>query len=211
MTISASQVRELREKTGAGMMDCKRALEEAKGDMEEAIRILREKGMAAAERKAGRRTSEGLVDAYIHHGNRVGVLIEVNCETDFVARTDDFRNFVRDLAMQVAAANPRWVRREDVPVEVLEQEKELLRRQAQQEGKPENVVERMVEGRLNKFLSEACLEEQPFIRDPDVTVGELVKETAARVGENVRISRFARFELGVYEDAPASDDRGDAE
>ncbi|HLS88949.1 MAG TPA: translation elongation factor Ts [Sphingobacteriaceae bacterium] len=205
MTISASQVKELREKTGAGMMDCKRALEEAKGDMEEAIRILREKGMAAAERKAGRRASEGLVDAYIHHGNRVGALIEVNCETDFVARTEDFRNFVRDLAMQVAAANPRWVRREDIPPEVLEQEKELLRRQALQEGKPENVVERMVEGRLNKYLSEVCLEEQPFIRDPDVTVGELVKQTVARVGENVRINRFARFELGVHEDAPEAD------
>lgn len=196
MAITASQVKELRDKTGAGMMDCKRALEEAGGDMEAAVRLLREKGMAAAAGKAGREATEGLVDSYIHHGNRVGALIEVNCETDFVARTEDFQKFVRDLAMQVAAANPQWVRRDEVPADVVAEQKELFKQQAVAEGKPEHIAERIVEGRLNRFYSEVCLEEQPFIRDGDVTIGELVTEMISRIGENIRIGRFARFELG---------------
>lgn len=199
MGITASQVKELRDKTGAGMMDCKRALEETKGDLEKAVQLLREKGIAAADHKAGRVALEGLVEAYIHHGNRVGALIEVNCETDFVARTEEFGRFVKDLAMQVAATNPRWVRREEVPADILDAERDLLRQQALAEGKPEHIVDRIVEGRLNKFLSDVCLEEQAFIRDSDQTIGDLVRETVARVGENVRISRFARFELGAHE------------
>lgn len=203
MTISATQVKELREKTGAGMMDCKRALEATGGEMSAAVKLLREKGIAAAERKAGRRTSEGLIDAYIHHGNRVGVLIEVNCETDFVARTDDFRGFVRDLAMQVAAAQPRWVRRDQVPAEIIEREKAVFLGQAAAAGKPANIAERMVEGMLNKFLAGVCLEEQPFIRDSALTISELVKETTAKLGENIQIRRFVRFELGAETEAAA--------
>src|SRR5690606_3193469 len=172
--ITAEMVRTLRERTGAGMMDCKRALQETGGDLERAQDVLRERGLAAAQKKAGRQTAEGLVHAYIHHGGRVGVLIEVNCETDFVARTEDFQAFVHDMAMQVAATNPRYVRREEVPADVVEKERQIFRQQALAEGKPENIVDRIVDGRLDKFFAEICLEEQPFIKDGDRTIRDLV-------------------------------------
>ncbi|MBZ4645893.1 MAG: elongation factor Ts [Petroclostridium sp.] len=194
--ITAEKVKELRERTGAGMMDCKKALSEANGDMERAIELLREKGLAAAAKKAGRIAAEGIVDAYIHGNGRIGVLVEVNSETDFVAKNEDFRAFVREIAMQIAAANPQYVRREEVPVEVVEKEKEILRAQALNEGKPEKIVEKMVEGRLEKFYKEVCLLEQPYIKDPDKTVKDLLTEKIAVIGENINIRRFARFEKG---------------
>ncbi|MGB9662111.1 MAG: translation elongation factor Ts [Moorellaceae bacterium] len=194
--ISAADVKELRNRTGAGMMDCKKALEETGGDMEKAIEYLRMKGLAAAAKKAGRVAKEGLVEAYIHGGGRIGVLIEVNCETDFVARTEDFRSLVHDLAMQVAAARPRYVRREDVPEEVVEKEKNILRAQALNEGKPEKVVDKIVAGRLEKFYQETCLLEQPFIKDMDRTVKDLIVEKIAKLGENIEVRRFVRFEVG---------------
>lgn len=193
--ISAEQVKELRAKTGAGMMDCKQALVEAGGNFDKAMDILREKGIAAASKKAGRATGQGLVEAYVH-GNRIGVLIEVNCETDFVANTKQFRNLCHELAMQVAAAKPSYVRREEVPAEVIDHEREVLKNQALREGKPEKIVDKMVEGRLKKFFEETCLEEQPFIKDPDKKVSQVVKETIALLGENIVIRRFARLELG---------------
>lgn len=196
MAVSASAVKELREKTGAGMMDCKKALEEANGDMERASELLREKGLAAAAKKAGRIASEGLVEAYIHANGRIGVLVEINCETDFVAKTDEFKNFVKDVAMQIAAANPSYVRREEVPNEEIEKEREVLKNQALNEGKPANIVEKMVEGRISKFYQEICLLEQSFIKDPDKTVEQLLNEKIAKIGENISIRRFARFELG---------------
>ncbi|HHV56181.1 MAG TPA: translation elongation factor Ts [Firmicutes bacterium] len=189
-------VKALREKTGAGMMDCKRALQETGGDMDKATEYLREKGLAAAAKRAGRTAAEGLVEAYIHLGGKLGVLVEVNCETDFVARTPEFREFVRDIAMQVAAANPQYLAKEDVPAAVLDKEREILRVQALNEGKPEKVVDRIVEGRLEKFYSENCLLEQPFIKDPDKKVHELLTEKIARIGENIVIRRFVRFQLG---------------
>ncbi|GAB7388246.1 translation elongation factor Ts [Bacillaceae bacterium] len=196
MAVSASLVKELREKTGAGMMDCKKALEETNGDIEKAIEVLREKGLAKAAKKADRLAAEGLVESYIHGGGRIGVLVEVNCETDFVAKTDEFKAFVKDIAMQIAAANPKYVRREEVPAEEVAKEREILRQQALNEGKPEHIVEKMVEGRLDKFFKEICLLEQPFIKDPDKTIDELVKEKIAKIGENISIRRFARYELG---------------
>jgi elongation factor Ts len=194
--ISAADVKELRNRTGAGMMDCKRALEETGGDMEKAIEYLRMKGLAAAAKKAGRATKEGLVEAYIHGGGRIGVLIEVNCETDFVARTEDFKALVHDLAMQVAAARPRYVKREDVPEEVVEKEKSILRAQALNEGKPEKVIDKIVAGRLEKFYQDTCLLEQPFIKDMERTVKDLIAEKIAKLGENIEVRRFARFEVG---------------
>lgn len=196
MAISAAAVKELREKTGAGMMDCKKALEEANGDMERAIEVLRERGLAAAAKKAGRIATEGVCEAYIHAGGRIGVLVEINCETDFVAKTDQFKEFARDIAMHIAASNPRYLRREDVPAEVVEKEKEILRAQALNEGKPEKIVEKMVEGRINKFYEEVCLLEQQFIKDPDKTIQDLVNEKIATIGENISIRRFVRYELG---------------
>ncbi|MDI3521904.1 MAG: elongation factor Ts [Bacillota bacterium] len=196
MAITAEMVKALREKTGAGMMDCKRALQETGGDMDKATEYLREKGLAAAAKRAGRTAAEGLVEAYIHLGGKLGVLVEVNCETDFVARTPEFREFVRDIAMQVAAANPQYLAKEDVPAAVLDKEREILRVQALNEGKPEKVVDRIVEGRLEKFYSENCLLEQPFIKDPDKKVHELLTEKIARIGENIVIRRFVRFQLG---------------
>lgn len=196
MAISAAQVKELREKTGAGMMDCKKALTEANGDMDKAIEILREKGLAAAAKKAGRVAAEGLVEAYIHAGGRIGVLVEVNCETDFVAKTEEFRSFVRDIAMQIAAMNPKYIKRDEVPAEEVDKEREILRTQALNEGKPEHIVEKIVEGRLEKYFKEVCLLEQPFIKDGDKTIDQLVKEMIARIGENITVRRFARFELG---------------
>lgn len=196
MAITAAQVKQLREKTGAGMMDCKKALQEANGDIEKASELLRKKGLAAAEKKAGRVAAEGLVESYIHAGGKIGVLVEVNCETDFVAKTDEFRSFVRDIAMQIAATNPQYVRREEVPEAVVDKERDILKEQALNEGKPEHIVEKMVEGRLDKFFKAICLVEQPFVKDTDKTVDELVKETIAKIGENISIRRFARFELG---------------
>ena len=196
MAVSAAQVKELREKTGAGMLDCKKALEEAGGDMTRAAEILREKGLAAAASKAGRAATEGLVESYIHGEGRIGVLVEVNCETDFVAKTDNFRRFVRDIAMQIAAAAPKYVNKEDVPEEELNKEREILRAQALNEGKPEKIVDKMVEGRLAKYYSEVCLMEQQFIKDPDQTVAQLLNSMIAQIGENISIRRFVRFELG---------------
>jgi len=196
VAISAADVKALREKTGAGMLDCKKALEEANGDMTKAAEILREKGLAAAAKKAGRIATEGLVESYIHGGGRIGVLVEVNCETDFVAKNDQFREFVRDIAMHIAAANPRWVRREEVPEEEIEKEREILRNQALNEGKPAHIVDKIVEGRLNKFFEENVLLEQAFVKDPDKTVQTLLNEKIATIGENISIRRFARYELG---------------
>lgn len=194
--ISASMVKELRERTGAGMMDCKKALTETGGNLEKAIDYLREKGLAAAAKKAGRITSEGLVESYIHGGGRIGVLVEVNCETDFVAKTDQFKNLVKDIAMQVAAAKPEYVRREDVPAEVVAKEKEILTAQAANEGKPANIIQRMVEGRIEKYYKEVCLLDQPFIKDQDITVNQYITENISKIGENISVRRFVRYELG---------------
>jgi len=194
--ITAEKVKELRERTGCGMMDCKKALTEANGDMEKAIEILREKGLAAAAKKAGRIAAEGLVEAYIHGNGRIGVLVEVNSETDFVAKNEAFKEFVKDIAMQIAAANPQYVSRAEVPAEVLEKEKEILRAQALNEGKPEKIVDKMVEGRLEKFYKEVCLLDQPYIKDPDKSIQDLLNEKIATIGENIVIRRFVRFEKG---------------
>ncbi len=196
MAITAQMVKELRDRTGAPMMDCKEALAETGGDVEKAIDFLRKKGMAAAEKKAGRATAEGLVSSYIHAGGKIGVLLEVNCETDFVARTDDFQALVRDIAMHVAAANPRFVRREEVTEDVLERERDIYKQQALDSGKPENIVDRIVEGKMEKFYSEAVLLEQPFVKDPDHTIQQVVASAVGKMGENIQISRFARFVLG---------------
>jgi elongation factor Ts len=196
MAITAEQVKELREKTGAGMMECKKALSEANGDVSKAVTILRERGLAAAEKKAGRQTREGLVASYIHAGGKLGVLVEVNCETDFVARTDDFQELVRDIAMQIAAANPLCVGREDVPETEVSREREIYRKQAEGTGKPEQVIAKIVEGKLNKYFSEVALYEQPFIKDPQITVHELIKSKIAKVKENISVRRFARFKVG---------------
>ncbi len=193
---TAQDVKTLRERTGAGMMDCKKAMVETDGDMEKAIELLREKGLAAAAKKAGRIAAEGVVDSYIHMGGRIGVLVEVNCETDFVAKTEEFRNLVHDVALQVAAANPTYVNPEDVPADVLEAEKEILRAQALNEGKPEKIVEKMVEGRIKKYYEDNCLMNQRFVKDPDVTIGQLVTEKTAKIGEKISIRRFVRFEMG---------------
>lgn len=194
--VTAGMVKELRERTGAGMMDCKKALNETNGDIEKAVDFLREKGLSAAAKKAGRVAAEGLVESYIHGAGRIGVLVEVNCETDFVAKTDDFKALVKDIAMQIAASNPVYVRREEVSAEVLEHEKEVLRAQALNEGKPANIVEKMIVGRLEKYYKEVCLMEQPFIKDPDKTITQVITESIARIGENISIRRFVRFQLG---------------
>ncbi len=196
MSISAQQVKELREKTGAGMMECKNALVEAKGDMEAAVKILRERGLAAAAKKAGRATREGIIGQYIHAGGKLGVLVEVNCETDFVARTPEFQQLVKDVAMQIAASNPSYLRREDVPESVIQEERQILLKQTMGEGKSAEIAERIVEGRLNKFFAEVCLYEQPFIRDPETTVGDLIKSRIATMKENIEVRRFARFQVG---------------
>jgi elongation factor Ts len=196
MTITAELVKQLREQTGAGMMECKKALLETSGDFERAVDVLRKSGIARAEKRGGRAASEGLVDAYIHPGNRVGVLIEVNCETDFVARTGEFQELVRNLAMQVAAAGADYVRREDVPAERIERERAIFAAQMEGQGKPAAIVDKIAEGKLGKFYSEICLLEQPYIRDDKRTVGDLVKEAASRTGENIVVRRFARYRLG---------------
>lgn len=196
MEITASMVKELREKTSAGMMDCKKALVATDGDMEKAMDFLREKGLAVAAKRAGRIASEGIVEAYIHGGGKYGVLVEVNCETDFVAQNADFKSFVRDIAMHICSSNPLYVSKEDVPAEVLEKEKEILRAQARNEGKPEKIIERMVEGRISKFYEENCLLEQPFVKDPDQTVSDLLKSKIALFNEKITIRRFVRYERG---------------
>ncbi|NIK75592.1 elongation factor Ts [Paenibacillus castaneae] len=196
MAVSASAVKELRERTGAGMLDCKKALDETNNDIDKAIALLREKGLAAAANKAGRIATEGVVESYIHAGGRIGVIVEVNCETDFVAKTDQFRDFARDVAMQIAAANPKFVSREEVSSEELEKEREILKNQALNEGKPEKIVEKMVEGRISKYYEEFCLLEQPFIKDPDKTISVLLNEKISKIGENISIRRFVRYELG---------------
>jgi len=194
--ITSQMVKELRERTQAGMMDCKRALQETGGDMEKAIDYLREKGLAAAAKKAGRIAAEGLVESYIHGNGRIGVLIEVNCETDFVANTDDFRALVKDLAMQVAALKAEYVSRDEVPEEIVAHEREIYRSQSLNEGKPERVVDKIVEGRLEKYFQQVCLLEQPFMKDSDKTVQELINEKIAQMGENIQVRRFVRFERG---------------
>ncbi len=196
MTISAGQVKELREKTGAGMMDCKKALTEANGDMEKAIELLREKGLSAAAKKAGRIAAEGVVESYIHMGGKIGVLVEINCETDFVAKTDEFKELARDIAMQIAAYNPLFVSRDEVPADEIEKEKEIYKQQAINEGKPEQIAEKMVEGRLKNYYKEVCLLEQAFIKDGDKTVEALVNEKVAKIGEKISIRRFVRYQLG---------------
>ena len=194
--ITAALVKELRERTGAGMMDCKKVLTETNGDIEKAIDVLREKGLAAAAKKAGRVAAEGLVESYIHGGGRIGVLVEVNCETDFVAKTDDFKALVKDVAMQIAAANPTYVRREEVPADVIEHEREVLRVQALNEGKPAHIVEKMIDGRIEKYYKENCLMEQAYIKDSDQTITQLINEKIAKIGEKISIRRFARYQLG---------------
>jgi len=196
MEITASMVKELRENTGAGVLDCKRALEEAGGDSEKAIQILRRRGLAVAAKKAGRPTEEGLIEVYVHPGGRIAALVELNCETDFVARTENFKGLAHDLAMQVAATDPQYVAPEDIPPDVLEEEKAKYRAQAQEMGKPPSVVERIVEGRLKGFYDEVCLLRQPFIKDEDITVAELIAEKIAKLGENIAVRRFVRYELG---------------
>jgi len=196
MAITAEMVKNLREKTGAGMMDCKAALTEMNGDMDKALDFLRKKGLASAAKKASRTASDGSISSYIHAGGKIGVLIEVNCETDFVARTDDFQGLVKDLAMHVAAANPLFVKREDVPSAVSEREKDVYREQVRAMKKPENVVEKIVEGKMDKYFSEICLLEQGFVKDPEVKIQSLLTEKIAKLGENITVKRFVRFELG---------------
>jgi elongation factor Ts len=196
VAISAEQVKRLRDLTGAGMMDCKRALEESDGDLERAQDLLRKKGLADSKKRAGRTAREGVVDAYIHMNGRLGVLVEANCETDFVGNTEDFRRMARDVAMHIAASDPRWISREDVPEDVIEGERKLYAEQAREQGKPDDVIERIVQGKLEAFYKESCLLDQPFVKDDTKTVGELVSEVSAKVGEKVEVRRFARFRLG---------------
>jgi elongation factor Ts len=196
MEVTANMVKELREKSGAGMMDCKKALGEASGDMQKAYDLLRQKGLAAAAKKADRVASDGAVGAYVHAGGKIGVLVEINCETDFVARTTEFQTLLKDIAMQIAAANPRWVRREEVTVADLDKEKLIYRQQALESGKPEKVVDRIVEGKVDKFYSEVCLLEQAFIKDQDKKVVDVINDAIARLGENIQVRRFARYNLG---------------
>jgi elongation factor Ts len=196
MAITATQVKTLREKTGAGMMECKAALTEAGGNIDEAVTVLRKRGLAQAAKRAGRNTSQGAVGSYIHMGGKIGVLVEVNCESDFVARTEGFQLLVKEIAMHVAAADPKYVRREDVPAENLEKEKAIYRAQFEGSGKPEQVVEKIVEGKLGSYFSQSVLLDQPSVRDASLTVGEMVSQAIAKTGENISIARFARFKLG---------------
>ncbi|NLW10762.1 MAG: translation elongation factor Ts [Clostridiaceae bacterium] len=196
MAVTLEMIKEIREKTGSGMMDCKKALTESNGDMEKAIKWLREKGIATAEKKSSRIAAEGIVESYIHMGGRVGVLIEVNIETDFAAKNEDFRTFVKELGMQVAAMSPRWVSKEEVPADALEKEREIVRNQALNEGKPEKIVDKIVEGRLSKFYDENCLLEQSFIKDDSKKVREVLTQLIATIGENITVRRFTRYEMG---------------
>jgi len=196
MEVSADSVKELREKTGAGFMDCKKALAESAGDVEKAIDYLRKKGVAAAAKKSSRAAADGAVGAYVHPGGKIGVLLEINCETDFVARNAEFQTLLKDVAMQIAAANPRFVRREDVSAEEFDREKAIYRQQALDSSKPEKIVDKIVEGKMERFYSEVCLLEQPFIKDPDRKISDLINDAIARLGENILVRRFARYQLG---------------
>ena len=196
MEITASMVKELREKTGAGMMDCKKFLLEAKGDMEKATTLLREKGLATAQKRAQKATDEGLVDAYIHTGGKIGVLVQVNCESDFVARNDDFKTMVRNIAMHIAAASPLYLQREDIPQNVLEQEKSIYKNQAINEGKPEKILDKIVQGKIEKYYQQACLLEQPYVKDPDKSIQDYINEHIAIIGENIKVVKFSRFRVG---------------
>lgn len=195
--ISAKMVKELREKSGAGIMDCKEALSECDGDMEKAVDFLRKKGLATAAKRAGRATSEGTIQSYIHMGGKIGVLVEVNCETDFVAKTDDFTSFAKDLAMHIAATSPVGVTPDDVPQSIIEREKEIYRAQALEMGKPEKMIDKIVDGKLNKFFKDSCLLNQAFVRDPDKTIQDVLNEVIAKTGEKIEIKQFARFQVGA--------------
>ena len=195
-TISASLVKQLREQTGAGMMDCKEALTTCDGDIEKAVDFLRKKGLAKAAKRAGRETAEGVVESYIHMGGKIGVMVEVNCESDFVAKTDDFKDFARNIAMHIAATSPAGIEAEDVPEALIERERQVYREQTLELGKPENMVDKIVEGKLKKFFKEACLMEQAYVKNPDITIRDYLNETVAKIGESIRIKRFARFQLG---------------
>ena len=194
--ISAAMVKQLREKTGAGMMDCKNALSEVEGDVEKAIELLRKKGLATAQKRAGRALSEGMIQSYIHMTGKLGVLVEVNCETDFVAKNDDFQEFTKNLAMHIAATNPLGISPEDISQEIIEKEKEIYRAQALDTGKPENVIDKIVEGKLNKFYQESCLLNQPYVRDTDISIADLINQMIAKIGENISIKRFIRYQIG---------------
>ena len=196
MAISTSSIKELREKTGVGIMDCKLALKECNGNVDKAVDYLRKKGIATAKKRGGRITSQGQIQSYIHAGGKIGVLVEVNCETDFTGKTQDLSVFIKDMAMQIAAANPIAIDRENVPAELLQREKDIYATQAKESGKPEKIIDKIVEGKLNKFFSEACLLEQPFVKNPDITIQDLLNEMMAKTGENIVIRRFVRFQLG---------------
>jgi len=194
--INAAMVKQLREKTGAGMMDCKKALLEVKGDMDKALEFLRKKGLATAQKRAGRAMTEGTVQSYIHMTGKLGVMVEVNCETDFVAKNEDFKEFVKNIAMHIAASNPLGIKPEDIPEEIVENEKDIYRAQALEMGKPENVLDKIVQGKLKKFYQENCLLDQPFVRDPDISIADLMNELIAKIGENITIKRFVRYQIG---------------
>ena len=194
--IKAAMVKQLREKTGAGMMDCKKALLEVKGDMDKALEFLRKKGLATAQKRAGRAMTEGRIQSYIHMTGKLGVMVEVNCETDFVAKNEDFQEFAKNIAMHIAASNPLGIKPEDIPEEIVENEKDIYRAQAQDMGKPENILDKIVEGKLKKFYQENCLLNQPFVRDPDISVADLMNELIAKIGENITIKRFVRYQIG---------------
>ena len=211
MEISAQQVKDLREKTGAGMMDCKKALTESSGDIEQAIVYLRKKALASAQKKAGRAAAEGMVGHYIHMGGKIGVLVEVNCETDFAARSDDFQSLVKDIAMHIAALNPRWVRRDEVTAEDLQKEKEIYKDQARASGKPENIVEKIAEGKLESFYKETCLYDQAFVKDPNLSVEQLITNLVGKIGENIRVRRFVRFVTGEGLEKRSTDLKGEVE
>ena len=200
MAITAEQVKQLRDKTGAGMMDCKTALAESGGDFEKAVDFLRKKGLASAAKRAGRAAKDGMIGHYIHMGGKVGVLVEVNCETDFVARTEDFQVLAKELAMHIAAADPRYVKREDIPAETLDKEREIYRAQFAGQNKPANVIDKIVEGKLESYYSQVCLMDQPSVRDPNITIKQMIINAAAKTGENVTVSRFVRFKLGESAD-----------
>lgn len=209
MQISAANVKELREKTGAGMMDCKNALTDAKGDMEQAIVILRKKGLASAQKKATRIAAEGMIGHYIHAGGKLGVLVEVNSETDFAARSGDFQELVKNIAMHIAAANPLYIRREDVPAEVLEKEKEIYKDQARASGKPEKIIDKIAEGKLESYYQMSCLYDQQYVKNPDITIKDLINELVGKIGENIQVRRFARFKTGEGLEKRTSDLAGD--
>ncbi|NIA08642.1 MAG: translation elongation factor Ts [Nitrospiraceae bacterium] len=198
--VTAAMVKELREQTNAGMMDCKKALQECDGDIKKSIDWLRQKGLSVAAKRAGRATSEGAIQCYIHPGNKLAALVEIDCETDFVAKTDQFVEFARNLAMHIAAANPICIRREDTPAELVKKERDIFRKQAEESGKPDHIIEKIIDGRIEKFYKEICLLEQPYVKDPDITIQDLLNELVAKMGESISIERFVRFQVGVKEE-----------